>query len=50
MDFAGTKETVYERADWPVQKLQDFFKNDTLALIGYGSQGELGLMSYERLV
>ena len=36
---AGTKETVYERADWPVQKLQEYFKNDTLALIGYGSQG-----------
>lgn len=39
MDFAGTKETVYERADWPLSKLHDFFKNDTLALIGYGSQG-----------
>jgi len=30
---------VYERADWPLAKLQDYFKNDTLALIGYGSQG-----------
>ncbi|EEA19196.1 Bifunctional acetohydroxyacid reductoisomerase [Talaromyces marneffei ATCC 18224] len=39
IDFAGTKETVYERADWPVDKLQNYFKNDTLALIGYGSQG-----------
>merc|ERR1712093_429350 len=39
LDFAGTKETVYERADWPVPKLQEYFKNDTLALIGYGSQG-----------
>ncbi|KAF6754473.1 ketol-acid reductoisomerase [Ephemerocybe angulata] len=39
LDFAGTKETVYERADWPLAKLQDYFKNDTLALIGYGSQG-----------
>lgn len=32
-------ETVYERADWPIQKLHDYFKNDTFALIGYGSQG-----------
>ncbi|CAE6464706.1 unnamed protein product [Rhizoctonia solani] len=39
LDFAGTKEVVYERADWPLAKLQDYFKNDTLALIGYGSQG-----------
>ncbi|KAF1911081.1 ketol-acid reductoisomerase mitochondrial precursor [Ampelomyces quisqualis] len=39
IDFAGTKETVYERADWPKEKLLEYFKNDTLALIGYGSQG-----------
>ncbi|CAG7852557.1 Probable ketol-acid reductoisomerase, mitochondrial; AltName: Full=Acetohydroxy-acid reductoisomerase; AltName: Full=Alpha-keto-beta-hydroxylacyl reductoisomerase; Flags: Precursor [Serendipita indica DSM 11827] len=39
MDFAGTKEVVYERSDWPVEKLQEYFKNDTLAMIGYGSQG-----------
>ena len=32
-------ETVYERADWPLEKLHDYFKNDTFALIGYGSQG-----------
>ncbi|RDA88540.1 hypothetical protein CP532_6614 [Ophiocordyceps camponoti-leonardi (nom. inval.)] len=39
IDFAGVKEDVYERSDWPQDKLQEFFKNDTLALIGYGSQG-----------
>ncbi|KAI0951438.1 Acetolactate synthase, mitochondrial [Taiwanofungus camphoratus] len=39
LDFAGTKEVVYERSDWPLVKLQDYFRNDTLALIGYGSQG-----------
>ncbi|KAI5805884.1 6-phosphogluconate dehydrogenase [Geopyxis carbonaria] len=39
IDFAGTKEVVYERADWPREKLLEYFKNDTLALIGYGSQG-----------
>ncbi|KAK1728725.1 ketol-acid reductoisomerase [Colletotrichum acutatum] len=39
MDFAGHKEDVYERADWPQEKLLEYFKDDTLALIGYGSQG-----------
>jgi ketol-acid reductoisomerase len=39
MDFAGTKEVIYERSDWPTEKLQEYFKNDTLAMIGYGSQG-----------
>ncbi|CAI6312812.1 unnamed protein product [Periconia digitata] len=39
IDFAGTKEVVYEREDYPKEKLHEFFKNDTLALIGYGSQG-----------
>ncbi|KAF2749737.1 ketol-acid reductoisomerase [Sporormia fimetaria CBS 119925] len=39
VDFAGHKETVYERADWPREKLLEYFKDDTLALIGYGSQG-----------
>ncbi|KAK5117015.1 Acetolactate synthase, mitochondrial [Meristemomyces frigidus] len=39
VDFAGDKEKVYERDDWPRDKLLDYFKNDTLALIGYGSQG-----------
>ena len=33
LDFAGTKEVVYERADWPLEKLQDYFKNDTFALV-----------------
>lgn len=39
IDFAGAKEDVYERADWPKDRLLDYFKKDTLALIGYGSQG-----------
>jgi ketol-acid reductoisomerase len=39
IDFAGSKEDVYERSDWPQEKLLEYFKNDTLALIGYGSQG-----------
>ena len=39
INFGGTVETVYERADWPREKLLNYFKNDTFALIGYGSQG-----------
>ncbi|RKP32199.1 ketol-acid reductoisomerase [Metschnikowia bicuspidata] len=39
INFGGTEEIVHERADWPVEKLQEYFKNDTLALLGYGSQG-----------
>merc|ERR1712137_362488 len=39
IDFAGTKETVYERDDWPKEKLLEYFKNDTMAMIGYSSQG-----------
>jgi ketol-acid reductoisomerase len=39
IDFVGVKEAVYERSDWPLAKLQDYFKDDTLAVIGYGSQG-----------
>ena len=39
LDFAGTNRHQRGRTDWPLAKLQDYFKNDTLALIGYGSQG-----------
>ncbi|KAI0048943.1 acetohydroxyacid reductoisomerase [Auriscalpium vulgare] len=39
LDFAGLQEVVYERSDWPLAKLHKYFKDDTLAVIGYGSQG-----------
>ncbi|RKP08819.1 ketol-acid reductoisomerase mitochondrial precursor [Thamnocephalis sphaerospora] len=39
LDFGGTPETVYERSDYPNEKLQKIFANDTLAVIGYGPQG-----------
>ncbi|KAJ1733180.1 Bifunctional acetohydroxyacid reductoisomerase [Coemansia sp. RSA 1939] len=39
LDFGGSKEKVYERSDWPKEKLLDYFKNDTLAVLGYGPQG-----------
>ena len=39
INFGGTEEIVHERDDWPKEKLLEYFKNDTLAMIGYGSQG-----------
>jgi len=39
LDFGGTKELVGERSDYPKEKLQAIFKNDTLAVVGYGPQG-----------
>ena len=39
MEFAGIKEVVNERSDWPPEKLQEYFKNDILCILGYGSQG-----------
>ncbi|CAG8501721.1 2363_t:CDS:2 [Racocetra fulgida] len=39
LDFCGVKEKVYESSDWPKEKYQNLFKNDTIAMIGYGSQG-----------
>ena len=39
LNFGGTEEVVYERSDWPAEKLQSYFKNDTFTVLGYGSQG-----------
>jgi ketol-acid reductoisomerase len=39
LEFGGSKEIVYERSDWPKEKFQEFFKDDTIAVIGYGPQG-----------
>lgn len=39
INFGGTVETVHERADWPREKLLNYFKKDTLCVLGYGSQG-----------
>ena len=39
IDFGGTPEVVYERSDFPKAKLATMFKNDTLAMLGYGTQG-----------
>ncbi len=39
LDFGGTKELVYERSDWPRQKIIDLFSSGKMAVIGYGTQG-----------
>lgn len=39
LDFGGSKENVWERSDYPKEKLTEMFKNDTLSVIGYGPQG-----------
>lgn len=39
MNFGGTEEVVYERSDFPQEKYQEIFKDDTLTMLGYGTQG-----------
>ena len=39
INFGGVDETVYERTDFPQEKLNQIFKNDTFAVLGYGGQG-----------
>jgi len=39
LDFGGKKEVIVERCDYPQEKLKQIFKNDTMAVIGYGVQG-----------
>lgn len=39
LDFGGTKEDVIERSDYPKAKFQEMYKNDTLLMMGYGTQG-----------
>ena len=39
LNFGGSLETVYERADFPPAKLKQMFSQDTFAVVGYGTQG-----------
>lgn len=39
LDFGGVKEEVVERSDYPKEKYQAIFAKDTLAMLGYGTQG-----------
>jgi ketol-acid reductoisomerase len=39
LTFGSEKEIVFERSDFPREKLSKLFSNDTMAVIGYGAQG-----------
>jgi len=39
LDFGGTKEKVVERNDYPKAKIQQMFKGERFAMLGYGTQG-----------
>lgn len=39
MKFGSEIETVYERSDYPQEKLQEILGNDTMCVLGYGTQG-----------
>ncbi|KAI0225011.1 Bifunctional acetohydroxyacid reductoisomerase [Massospora cicadina] len=39
LDFGGTQEKVWERSDYPKEKLAEMFNTDTISVIGYGPQG-----------
>lgn len=39
LDFAGTKENVITREEFPLSKAQEVLKDEVIAVIGYGVQG-----------
>ena len=39
LTFGSEQEVVFERSDFPKEKIAKIFANDTMAVIGYGSQG-----------
>ncbi|MFH1023743.1 MAG: ketol-acid reductoisomerase [Planctomycetota bacterium] len=39
IDFSGTKESVFERKDFPPAKIKKILGKETVAVIGYGVQG-----------
>lgn len=39
LDFGGTMEEVIERTDYPREKIDELFKDDVVAMLGYGTQG-----------
>lgn len=39
LSFGGTVEDVIERGDYPQARYQEIFANDTLGMLGYGTQG-----------
>lgn len=39
LSFGGTEETIIERSDYPKAKIAELFADDTVAMLGYGTQG-----------
>ena len=39
LDFGGTMEDVIERTDYPADKLKSMLGDDTMSMLGYGTQG-----------
>ena len=39
IEVNGTPETVLERSDLPIERLRDILAGETLAVLGYGTQG-----------
>ena len=39
INFAGIKEEVVTREEFPLEKAREILKNETIAVIGYGVQG-----------
>merc|ERR1719300_1143798 len=39
LKFGDHEEEVHERADYPIEALQEMFAQDSFAMLGYGTQG-----------
>lgn len=39
MNFGGTEEEIRERGDYPKSKMNEILGKDTMAMLGYGTQG-----------
>ena len=39
INFGGVEENVVTRDEFPLEKAREVMKNETIAIIGYGSQG-----------
>jgi hypothetical protein len=38
LEFGGSKEIVYERSDYPREKILNMFNKEKFAVVGYGTQ------------
>lgn len=40
MNFGGVDETVITREEFPLSKAREILKDETIAILGYGVQGD----------